>query len=188
MASGFPGLSLELTQEIMKYLFGYMHTIHVQHGIDTEYTLGSIVEGYDDPDVEKLHPSILRVSSELRASGIEVLYGCHRFEFMDVTPLQWFVTNADTSQIRHLRFLLDKDETEIMAWVAYWDTNEFKTAFPKLQSIEVDSLFAPLTGEYKRWVDIRLNVACELLQKAVGSRCTVVKKYKPIQEIQTTTS
>ncbi|MCJ1388453.1 hypothetical protein MMC18_001300 [Xylographa bjoerkii] len=177
MASNLLSLSVELTREVMKYLFGYMHTIHIAHGQDHEYSLGSIIEADKEPDIEKLEPSILRVCSELRASGLDILYGCHCFEFMDPAALQWFVTHSDTSRIRHVRFLLDSDVTELKAWLAYWGTGELKTAFPKLQKVEVDTTFVPLTGERKRWIDIRLDVACGMLQKGLPRRCKVVKKY-----------
>ncbi|MCJ1397794.1 hypothetical protein MMC11_000990 [Xylographa trunciseda] len=177
MAPGLLRLSTELVQEVMKYLFGYMHTIHIQYGAEAEYTIGSIIAEDAEPKIERLHPSILRVCSELRASGIEVLYAHHCFEFRELATLQWFVRHSETSHIKHLRFLLDKDVPKIGAWIAFWRSNEFKAAFPSLQTVEVDTIYVVLSGEHKRWLDIRLNLACAMLEGGVPEGCKVVKKY-----------
>ena len=179
MASHLLNLSTELTLEVMKYLFGYMHTIHISHGADTEYTMGSILEDDEDdePEIQSLNPQILRVCSQLRTSGMSVLYGFHTFEFMSIDSLRWFVSRTDTSQIRHLRFLLDEEISDTIAWISFWKSSAFRNGFSRLRSVEIDSPYAPMTKERKFWYDSRLDIACEKLEELVPEGCKVVKKY-----------
>ncbi|MCJ1384614.1 hypothetical protein MMC17_007732 [Xylographa soralifera] len=176
MPPGLLSLSAELNREVMKYLFGYMHTIHISHGAESEYTMGSILED-DEPEVESLNPSILRVCSELRASGMSVLYGFHTFEFLGVEAFRWFITRSDTSLIRHIRVLFEEDISDTVEWIRYWRSTAFRTALPRLETAEVDTVYTAMTGERKRWLDIRLDIACEMLERSTPQNCKVVKKY-----------
>ncbi|MCJ1290903.1 hypothetical protein MMC34_002445 [Xylographa carneopallida] len=169
-------LSAELTQEVMKYLFGYQHTIHIAHGTDTEYTLGPILSDAVPP-LESLQPAVLRACSQLRDSGTTILYGHHTFEFLGVEPFRWFVARTDTAKIRHLRFFLDMELTDTIDWIRCWKSRAFRDGFPQLRSVEIDTPYGPLTEDCKRWFDVRLDIACEELQRHVSEGCKVVKKY-----------
>ncbi|MCJ1418145.1 hypothetical protein MMC32_004490 [Xylographa parallela] len=149
MSSPLLSLSPELTREIMKHLFGYMHTINISHGFEREYTMGSILDE-DKPEVERLNPAVLRVCSKLRASGME---------------------------IRQIRVLLDEELSETIRWIRFWKSRAFRDGFPLLQSVEVETPYAPMAGKRKYWFEVRLDIACEVLGRTTPPKCKIFRKY-----------
>ncbi|MCJ1283454.1 hypothetical protein MMC26_002783 [Xylographa opegraphella] len=176
MHPGLLDLPQELTRKIMKYLFGYRHTIHISPDLEADYTMGSILED-DEPAVENLNPEILRVCSQLRDSGANVLYGSHTFEFMSIDSFRWFLSRSDTTEIRRIRLLLDEELSDTIEWIRFWKSQEFKNALPLLQVVEVNTPYAPFTQERQYWFHVRLDVACEVLERETPPNCKVTKKY-----------
>ena len=176
MSSSLLSLSPELTREITKHLFGYMHTINISHGFEREYTMGSILDE-DKPEVERLNPALLRVCSKLRASGMEVLYGFHTFEFLGVDALRWFASRTNTTQIRQIRVLLDEELSDTIGWIRFWKSRAFRDGFLLLQSVEVETPYAPMAGKRKYWFEVRLDIACEVLGRTTPPDYKIVRKY-----------